>query len=462
VKNLPTLIAVLLMAAPWHVSDCVAEAPREESWNAFGQATYIWNSKQSFPALYTNLNGTPNSLIPQYEHSYTATATAFLGARLWKGGEIYFAPELISELPLSGLHGLGGAIQNAELQKNGERDPTLYRSRLFLRQTWNLGGTSSSVDSAPLQLGGVTDSRRLTVTAGNLSILDIFDKNAFAGDVRLQFLNMSFLTHAAYDFAADARGYTWGLAGEFTFDSWSLRAGRFITPVNPNQLPLDKNILEFYGDQAEFEKRYTAYGQPGKARVLAYRNRENMGRWDDAMAAFQSDPSKNATTCTGFNYGSGNASAPDLCWARRPNVKQGLGLNLEQRISDDVGVFFRGMVSDGKTEVYAFVSSDRSLSFGAVITGTKWRRGADTLGVGYAQSWISSQHAAYLNAGGIDGFIGDGKLTYKPEQALEVYYSARLHKYLWLTLDFQRIVNPAYNADRGPVDVFGVRVHTEF
>jgi carbohydrate-selective porin OprB len=120
------------------------------------------------------------------------------------------------------------------------------------------------------------------------------------------------------------------------------------------------------------------------------------------------------------------------------------------------------MYSDGKTEVYSYTSSDRSLSFGVAMKGLRWGRGKDTLGLGYAQSWISSQHAAYLNMGGIDGFIGDGKINYKPEQVVDIYYQCHVFSSTWLTADYQHLANPAYNADRGPVDIYGARVHFEF
>jgi high affinity Mn2+ porin len=448
---------VLLLSA----FQALAEEPQDERWNAYGQFTYIWHQKESFPAAYTNINGSSNSLIPERERSYTTTATGFLGLRAWKDAEIYFVPEMISELPLSDLHGLGGSIQNAELEKNGTRAPTLYRSRLFLRQTWGFGGESTPVESGPMQLAGPVDSHRFVLTAGNLSIIDIFDKNAYAGDVRQQFLNMNFLTHAAFDFAADARGYSWGLAGEYDHDEWAVRFGRFIGPKDPNQLALDTRIMKYYGDQLETEHKHDFFGQPGKLRLLAFRNVENMGRWDDAMSALQSDPNKNATTCTTFNYGSGNASAPDLCWARKRNVKMGLGLNLEQAIAEDVGLFFRGMKADGKTEVYAYTSTDSSISLGTLIKGNRWGQARDTVGIGYAENWLSSSHVAYLDMGGIDGFIGDGRIRYRPEKAFEMFYNINLNRYLWFTLDFQHLIDPAYNADRGPVTLYGVRVHAE-
>ena len=435
---------------------------QDERWNTYGQLTYISNYKDAFPAAYTNLNGTPNSLSNKAEHSFTATFTSYLGFKGWTGGEFYAAPEMISELPLSGLKGLGGSIQNFELQKNGTESATWYTSRAFYRQTLSFGGITSEAKSGPLQLAGSVDSRRFVLTFGKLSVLDIFDKNTYAGDLRHQFLNMAFMTNAAYDFAGDARGYSWGLVAEFYFDDWAFRFGRFATPLNPNQLPLNYNVWDFYGDQAEIEHRHVIKGQSGAVKILVYSNQENMGRFSDAIAAFQADPSKNAATCTAFNYGSTNASAPDLCWARKPNIKMGVGLNLEQSISADIGFFLRGMYSDGQTEVDSYTSSDRSLSLGLAIKGLRWGRDADTLGMGYAANFLSTQHINYLNLGGIDGFIGDGKINYQPEQVLDIYYQFHAYRSVWLSVDYQHIANPAYNADRGPVDIFGGRVHLEF
>ncbi len=439
-----------------------AEDVKEERWNAYGQFTYIWQRKDPFAAAYTNLNGSTNSLVPGKELSHTTTATAFLGLKAWKGGEIYLVPEMIAEIPLSNLTGLGGSVNNGELEKNGRPTPTFYRSRLFLRQTWGLGSELTPVQSGPMQLAKTVASRRFVVTAGNLAIPDIFDKNTYVGDVRQQFINMNFLTYSAFDFAADARGYSWGLAGEYYHDDWALRFGRFIGPRNPNQLQLNYSFMKYYGDQLEIEHTHDLLGKPGKLRVLLYRNVENMGRWDDAINAYNADPTKNATTCPGFNYGSNNTGAPDLCWVRKSNSKIGIGMNVEQSITQDIGVFFRGMKSDGQTEVYAYTSTDSSVSLGTIIKGTRWGRARDSVGIGYAQNWLSAEHITYLNMGGIDGFIGDGKISYKPEEAFEAYYNINVSKFSWLTLDIQRVANPAYNSDRGPVTMYGVRVHAEF
>jgi high affinity Mn2+ porin len=234
-------------------------------------------------------------------------------------------------------------------------------------------------------------------------------------------------------------------------------------PIDPNQLAIDSRIFTYYGQQIELEHRHQLYDRPGSVRMLVYRNHENMGKFSDAIAAFQSDPNRNATTCTGFNYGSGNAGAPDLCWARKPNDKVGIGINIEQQVLDDVGLFFRGMYSDGKTEVFSYTSTDRSISLGALANGSRWGRKKDSLGIGFAAGWISSQHARYLNMGGIDGFIGDGRIKKDAEHVVDIFYSVNLlNSPLWVTADYQHITNPGFNADRGPVNVYGMRVHAEF
>ena len=433
-----------------------------ENWNAYGQLTYIYNWKPSFPALYTNLNGSPNSLLPTPETGFTATATGFFAIKVWQGGEIYAVPEVISERPFSDLKGLGGVIQNFELQKNGGEDPILYLSRVFFKQSFGLGGTPLAMESDPMQLGTTEDSHRLVFNIGNFSILDIFDKNQFSGDLRRQFLNMAFLTYAAYDFAADARGYTWGGTAQYIHDEWAFRYGRIIAPYHPNQLTLNWNIFQYYGDQVELEHKHVVYDQPGVIRVLGFRNRENMGRFSDAIAAYEANPDENATTCQGFNYGSQNASAPDLCWARKPNIKLGIGINIEQQISENIGVFLRGMYNDGKTEVYSYTSTDRSLSMGALVKGGLWGRNRDLAGLGYAQGWISKSHAQYLGMGGIDGFIGDGAIQQASEHAVDLFYSFNIWKPIWITADYQYIANPAYNADRGPLNIYSARFHAEF
>ncbi len=418
-----------------------AQTPEPESWNAKFQATYVWQGKRPFSAAYSGRN----SLTVDDEDSYSFTATAALGFRPWKGGQLYVNPEAAQGVPLSGLTGLGG-FTNGEIARTAGPTLKLYRARLFLRQTWGMGGEQQVVESDANQLAGVVDQRRWVLTAGNLSVIDIFDDNAYNHDPRTQFLNWSLFTHGAYDFAADARGYSWGVALEWYRDAWAVRAGRFIQPRQPNQQQLDRDIFQHYGDQIELEHAHAIGDQPGKLRVLLFRNRAKMSRFQDAL-----------------DLAAQTGGTPDINAVRTgEQSKHGFGLNVEQAVSSDIGLFARASWADGRTETYAFTEIDRSLSGGVLIKGSAWKRGQDNVGIAVARNGLSQVRRNYLAAGGFGFFIGDGRLNYRPEAILEVFYNARLAKAAWVTLDWQHILNPAYNADRGPVDVASVRLHTEF
>jgi high affinity Mn2+ porin len=413
----------------------------EENWNARFQTTYVWQGKAPFTAAY---NGR-NSLSPEREKSYSFTATAFLGMRPWAGGEFYFNPEVAQGVPLSNLTGLGG-LSNGEIARTSGPKPKLYMARAFLRQSWGLGDSQDVVDSGANQLAGKVYQRQIALTVGKLSVTDIFDNNAYSHDPRTQFINWSLMNAGAYDYAADARGYSWGAALEYYYDAWALRAGRFIQPKLPNQLALDQKIFNHYGDQIEVTHGHVLSGQPGKIRLLAFRNRTLMSRFQDAL-----------------DYAALHGGVPDINNVRNgEQIKYGFGLNLEQQLIPNIGVFGRANWADGKTETYAFTEIDHSLSAGTVIQGNVWSRIQDSVGIAFVQNGLSRQRRDYLSAGGISFFIGDGALNYRPENILETYYSLGAIKNTWLTLDYQHIHNPAYNRDRGPVSIGAVRLRGIF
>jgi high affinity Mn2+ porin len=415
--------------------------PQTENAGAHYQLTYIWQTKPGFNAAYTG----PNSLVPERELSNTFTATAYLGFRPWAGGEVYFNPEANQGQAFSNLNGLGG-FSNGELTRASSSSPQVYRQRLFLRQTWGRGGGEQKLASVINQLAGIVDNNRVVLTVGNFSVLDVFDNSNYAKDSRRQFMNWGMMTYAAYDYAADARGFGWGAAAEWYQGDWVLRVGRMTGPVTPNDLAVDFDIVNHYGDQFEVEHAHELLGQPGRVRVLAWRDRAVLARFGDAI-----------------NYGLANNQTPDIFKVRYgEQFKYGLGMNLEQALTSNLGAFFRAMQTDGATETYAFTEVDQSVSAGLVLQGAGWGRAQDTLGLGLMQNGLSADRRAYLEAGGISFFIGDGRLQYQPETIVELYYSLNLAPKTFVTFDFQRIHNPAYNADRGPVNIVGVRLHTEF
>lgn len=434
----------LALAGLFATATVCAETPDYEDATAKYQITYNWQKHDSFASPYASAY----SLSGKSERMYTFSATAHWGKRLWEGGEIYFNPEVTQGVPFSGaLVGLGG-FTNGEITRAGGSNPTLYRQRLFLRQTWNRGGGSEKVESDFNQMAGTVDKNRFVLTAGNFSTLDVFDDNAYAKDPRTQFMNWGSWTYAAYDYAADARGFGWGFAGEWYQGDWVVRFGRMSGPVRPNESPVDLALGKHYGDQLEIEHSHQIGGQPGKVRVLAWRNRAVTGSFRDATDYLRANPGADPQTF--FQVRNGE------------KIKYGLGVNLEQAVNDNVGFFLRAMKADGRTETYAFTEVDQSFATGLLFQGKVWGRADDSAGVAFMRNEISSDRRKFLEAGGISFFIGDGALVYKPEAIFEAFYSLGIRKGVWLTAGYQRIQNPAYNASRGPVNVVAIRAHAEF
>ena len=147
---------------------------------------------------------------------------------------------------------------------------------------------------------------------------------------------------------------------------------------------------------------------------------------------------------------------------RAQRLKYGVYANLEQAINKEIGVFARASWNDGRNEILSFTDIDWSFSGGVAVKGNRWGRPDDTIGFGAAINGLSNPHRDFLAAGGLGLIIGDGKLNYREEKILETYYAYKIDKATTLTFDYQFFVDPAHNADRGPVSIFAARVHAEF
>ncbi len=436
-------IANCLLVSAFTAQAQEAIQPQTEDWNAKFQATFLSQNKARFQSAYAG----KNSLSSAAENSYSLTTTAYFGYRLGNfahgSTELYINPELVQGAAFSNLTGLAG-LSNGELQKTSGDKPTLYRARVFARTTWGLNDGAGTLDylaSEQNQLAGKRSQERVVLTLGNFAASDVFDQNSYAHDARTQFVNWSFLTHGAYDFAADARGYSWGASLEYIQPSWALRAGRFLQPKESNGLALNPHIFDSYGDQIEYE-RSNASG--GKWRALVFRNVANMGSFADALAQSQA-----------------TGASPVMDTVRRQQIKLGWGWSIEQPLSKNLGGFARLAAHDGQSETYAFAEIDRSFSAGLVLGGSSWHRPEDKLGVALAMNGLSRIHRDYLAAGGYGFFVGDGRLNYKAERIVESYYRMQWGRQQ-LSLGGQWISNPAYNADRGPVRMLHARWHAEF
>ncbi len=421
----------------------VAAAASPSALNVYGQLTNVSQWHPAFTSPYTG----QNSLNPGSDNNETTDLTLYVGLRIATGGEIWANPEIDQGFGLSDNLGVAG-FPSGEAYKIGANTPYIRLPRLFYRQIIGLDGSEQVIGSAINQMGGSEPTNNVTLTLGKFSVVDVFDTNTYAHDSRSDFQNWAIIDSGAFDYAADAWGYTYGAAIEWTQSSWTLRGGLFDLSKYPNTTTLDPNFsslrqVEWVG---ELEERYQLWGRPGKIKLLGYINQGNMGSYEDAIQLAQQ-----------------SNSTPNTALVRHETSQPGFAINIEQEITSDLGIFARASMNEGRNETFEFTEINKSVSTGLSLKGNNWGRHDDTFGMAVVANGLSSAARDYFAAGGLGILIGDGQLPhYGYEEIMETYYSLHAIDHLMLTLDYQYIVNPAYNQDRGPVSIIGVRVHVEF
>ena len=452
-KNHPVVILLVLLSVllPAMAEDSTNSPAAKPNWNFHVQNTDI---VQGYPAFSSKYSG-PNSLPAGGEARESVSVDLMAGVRLWRGAEARVDGLMWQGFGVNNTLGVDG-FPNGEAFRLGTGVPNGAITRLFIRQTIGLGGEQEEIEDDQFTLAGKQDVSRLTFTLGRFSAKDVFDNNAYANDPRTQFMNWALMANEAWDYPADAIGYTTGLAVELNQPDWMLRYGIFQVPQVANSLTADDRVfkwpfdssahdgplLEAWGMVTELERRYSLNAHPGAIRFLAYLNRANMGSYQDAV----NSPVRPADI---------SATAAFRC-------KYGFGLNLEQEIAKDVGVFSRLGWSDGNNQAWVFSDVDYTATAGVSIKGEAWHRPDDTFGLAGVLNGLSKVHQEFLAAGGTGILAGDGNLNYGWEKIVETYYDFKIWKSVHSSLDYQFIDNPAFNRDRGPVSVFGARVHWEF
>jgi high affinity Mn2+ porin len=424
-------------------------APEPDNLSLHGQTTFVW---QGYPAIRSPYEGA-NSLPRGGEGRETVDATLNVGVRLWKGAELWVNPEIDQGFGFADTHGAAG-FPSGESYKLGADDPYARLQRYFIRQTINLGGETQKVDADVNVFAGSQMANRLVLWVGKFAVVDVFDTNKYANNPKSDFLNWSLINAGTFDYAGDAWGYTYGAAAEWYQGRFTLRAGAFdlsATPAggaaNAPAYGLDEIFSQFQL-VGEIEERHELWGQPGKIKITGFVSRGRAGNFQDAL---------NLSQATGLD------ASDALAAVRTYQSRPGISVNLEQQVSDNVGVFARAGWADGNVEPWDFTDIDRTVQAGVSITGKQWGRPDDTIGIAGVINGIAPVHQAYLNAGGTGILVGDGQLPNPGlEQIVEAYYSYAVSSSTKVSFDYQLIVNPAYNTDRGPVSVFGARVHAQF
>jgi high affinity Mn2+ porin len=420
------------------------EAPADiatQNYAIHGQMTFVEQLTAPFHSPYAGAN----SLSPR-QGAETFDLTLMLGLRLWTGAEGWVNPEIDQGFGLDDTLGLAG-FPSGTAYKVGRSHPYWRLPRLFVRQSVDLGGDVQRVEAIANQLSGTQSANRLVFTVGKLSISDIFDTNQYAHDPRNDFLNWTAVDAGTFDYAAESWGYSVGAVAEWYQGMWALRAGVFDLSDVPNSETLDPGFHEFQWD-GELERRYELMGMPGKLLMTVFDSRGRMGLLDQALSLAQA---------------TGESVEAALVDVREYRSRAGVSLSFEQQLSADLGLLARYGKAGGNVEVYEFTDVDRTLVAGLSLQGRRWGRPDDTVGLLGISNGISAEREQFLNAGGLGILVGDGKLPHPgSEQIIETYYRWPVRTWVQLTLDYQYVINPAYNMDRGPVSIVAVRIHAQF
>ena len=387
------------------------------------QQTSIYQYHGGFDAKYSG----ENSLVNEEEGALSLTSTIFFDMPLWKGGSFTFSPELSGGKGLSQAKGLGG-FTNGETFRIGNPEPVVYVARLFVSQDFDL-----------------KKDRNLKIVVGKFGLADYFDFNTYSHDPRAHFMNWSLMAQGSWDYAANTRGYTSGIYAEYVHPKFQIKGAFVAVPTSANGPDLDYQYDRSNAINLELTKPFKINSTySGVFRILTFRNQAGMGNYDQANKQIN--------------------TRPDITKSRSPfRTKIGIGLNAELTHSDLWGAFARMGWNDGQNETWAFTEIDASASLGFHFNGKMWKRTKDFAGVAYVSNGLSSAHQTYQKLGGNGFMIGDGNLNYGQEGILEAFYSYEVPSTrVTLSPDFQYVINPGYNKDRGPVAVWALRLHTEF
>lgn len=399
---------------------------------------------QNVPGFHSPYEGTNSFTTTAGKgRDFTHVYGIYLGSQLAPTLQGYLDLELFRGNGISNGVGLAGFV-NGDVIRAGSSDlpKSPYVARLYLRYLLPLSPETEKVERDMGQLPGEQPVSRWEIKAGKLGIADDFDQNRYANNNRTQFLNYDFLYNTAWDYAADTRGYTYGVVTALVQPRWRLALGVYMEPNTANGADFDYIDTRELGYNMEFTLKPNEAGTV--IRLLSYFNEARMGSYNEALA-----------------LGRATSTIPDLQRVEgQGGTKYGFGLNFEQPFADDgeTGIFGRLGWNDGSHESWSYVESDRHASLGVQVSGVHWGRGEDRFGIAYGVNGLSADHKKYLAAGGSGILLGDGRLNYGYEQTLEAYYRVQLGRYLQVSPDFQFIQNPGYNRDRGPVEVYGLRI----
>jgi high affinity Mn2+ porin len=412
-------------------------------WWISGQENIISQWHPSFDAKYSG----PNSFKTHPEHAVSNIGTLFTGLQLDPTTEIFMHFEMADGGGISDALGVAG-FTDLDVVRNPTLGPTPYIARGMIRQIIPLSTETVEAERGPWYLATKVPVRRLELRFGKMGTNDFFDINDVGTDSHLQFMNWAVDDNAAYDYAADTRGYTIGLLAEYHERNWAFRFEEALMPKVANGIDLQWNLRRARAENYELELHPSIAGKRNTTlRLLTFVNHANMGVYREAIA----------------NYLEGKTPRPEItAHPLQTTIKYGFGVNLEQQLTRNARAFSRFGWNEGQHESYAYTEVDQTLQVGADLYGARWKRKLDKVGLVVVTNAIKRDHQEYLRLGGVGFLLGDGGLNYGRENIIESYYNGHVWRGIFAAFDLQHINNPGYNHDRGPLLVPSLRFHLDF
>lgn len=415
----------------------LAQSSADQKLTVHLQATVIPQYHFKFTSPYAGVN----SLQPKEGIKTSLTTTLFFNYHPFKNAYIIFNPEAAGGKGLSKTLGIAG-FPNGEIYRVGNPAPQPYIARLYFEYRFPFSKKKLLKALEPDSVKRVTPLKYLSVLAGKFSITDFFDGSEISHDPRLQYLNWSLMASGAWDYPANVRGYTMGVVAQAFLNEWKIRAALTGVPIEANGKELQFKWGKAMGTAIEFEKDNFFKKNESiftNIHLGAFYNRAKMGNYELALKFAPQSPDILSTRLYGRD-------------------KKGIYGIIDNHFGNILH-FIRASYNDGKNETWAFTEIDRSAATGFSFKGSLWKRDNDMFGIAAVVNGLSAGHKDYLKAGGYGFLIGDGKLNYGTENIIEVYYSLNAFKGFFISPDYQLILHPGYNKDRGPVSVIALRLH---
>jgi len=428
---------IVLVIAIFSLQMVSAQDNTDKKLSVHFQATVVPQYHFKFNSPYQGAN----SLEPKEGVKTSLTTTFFINYHPFKNTYIYFNPEAAGGKGLSKTLGIAG-FPNGEIYRVGNPAPQPYIARLYIEHRFPLSQRKSLQALEPDSVKRIVPSKYISVLAGKFSITDFFDGSDISHDPRMQYLNWSLMASGAWDYPANVRGYTMGAVAQVFLNDWKIRTAITGVPIEANGKELQFKGKDAMGTALEIEKDNFFKKNESfftNIHLGVFYNKAKMGDYNVAL--------KNA-----FPY-------PDIISTRLyGRSKKGI-YGIADNHFGNVLHFIRASYNDGKNETWAFTEIDRSIATGFSLKGNLWKRENDMWGIAAVVNGLSSYHRNYLAAGGYGFLIGDGRLNYGTENIIESYYSFNAIKGLFISPDYQFVINPAYNKDRGPVHIVALRIH---